>query len=62
MFRMTVPVNLLGLPTAVVRVGTRDGFPQVVQIIGAAFHETRCLAAAGAIEQRMEALTPIDPR
>ena len=60
--RMVVPVNLLGLPAAAVPVGSRDGFPQVVQIIGPPFHEMRCLAAAEAIEQQVEALTPIDPR
>ncbi len=60
--RMVVPVNLMGLPAAVVPVGTRDGFPQVVQIIGPPFHEMRCLAAAEAIEQQVEPLTPIDPR
>ena len=61
-FRMTVPVNLLGLPAAVGPGGSRDGFPQVVQIIGPPFHEMHCLAAAGAIEQQVETLTPIDPR
>ncbi len=60
--RMVVPVNLMGLPAAVVPVGTRAGFPQVVQIIGPPFHEMRCLAAAEAIEQQVEPLTPIDPR
>lgn len=62
MFRMTVPVNLLGLPAAVVPVGTRDGFPQVVQIIGPPLEEMRCLAAAEAIERQVDVLTPIDPR
>jgi Asp-tRNA(Asn)/Glu-tRNA(Gln) amidotransferase A subunit family amidase len=33
-----------------------------VQIIGPAFHEMRCLAAAEAMQQQVEALTPIDPR
>ncbi len=60
--RMTVPVNLLGLPAAVVPVGFRDGFPQVVQIIGPPLEEMRCLAAAEAIERQVEQLTPIDPR
>ena len=59
--RMVVPVNLMGLPAAVVPVGVRDGLPQVVQIIGPPFQEMRCLAAAEAIEQQVEALTPIDP-
>lgn len=61
-FRMTVAVNALGLPAAVVPVGTRDGLPQVVQIIGPPFSEMRCLAAAEAIERLVEPLTPINPR
>jgi amidase len=60
--RMTVAVNTLGLPAAVVPVGIRDGLPQVVQIIGAPGSEMRCLAAAQAIERQVEPLTPIDPR
>ncbi len=61
-FRMTVAVNALGLPAAVVPVGTRDGMPQVVQIIGPPLSEMRCLDAAAAIEQLTDPLTPIDPR
>lgn len=60
-FRMTVAVNALGLPAAVVPVGVADGLPQVVQIIGPAFAELRCLAAAEAIEAQVEPLTPIEP-
>ncbi len=61
-FRMTIAVNALGLPAAVVPVGVRDGLPQVVQIIGPPFSEMRCLAVAEAIERQVEPLTPIDPR
>ena len=61
-FRMTVAVNALGLPAAVVPVGTRDGLPQVVQVIGPPLSEMRCLDAAAAIEQLAGSLTPIDPR
>lgn len=60
-FRITVAVNALGLPSAVVPVGIGEGLPQVVQIIGPPFQELRCLAAAEAIEQQLERLTPIDP-
>lgn len=60
--RMTVAVNTLGLPAAVVPVGMRDGLPQVVQIIGPPGSEMRCLDAAAAIERQVEAITPIDPR
>jgi amidase len=61
-FRMTVAVNALGLPAAVVPVGVQDGLPQVVQIIGPPLQEMRCLAAAEAIERQVEPWTPIDPR
>lgn len=61
-FRMTVAINALGLPAAVVPVGIEDHFPQVVQIIGAPFEEMRCLAAAEAIEMQVEPLTPINPQ
>lgn len=61
-FRFTVAVNALGLPSAVVPVGTGAGMPQVVQIIGAPFAELRCLAAAEAIEAAAAPLTPIEPR
>ena len=61
-FRMTVAVNALGLPAAVVPVGLGDGFPQVVQIIGPPGSEMRCLDAARAIERQVTPLTPIDPR
>jgi amidase len=61
--RMTVAVNVLGLPSAAVPVGIgQDGLPQVVQIIGPRFREDLCLDAAAAIEARAPRLTPIDPR
>jgi len=60
-FRMTVAVNALSLPSAVVPVGLEQGLPQAVQIIGPPFAEMRCLAAAEVIEQQVQALTPIDP-
>lgn len=59
--RMTVAVSALSLPSAVVPVGLDEAMPQVVQIIGAPFTEMDCLAAAEAIEEQVEALTPIDP-
>ncbi len=60
--RMMVAINALGLPAAVVPVGLGDGLPQTVQIIGPAFQEMDCLAAAEAIEKQIDAITPIDPR
>jgi amidase len=60
--RMVVPVNILGLPAAAVPVGTDDGLPQGVQLIGAKFREDLLLDAAQAIEDRAPVLTPIQPR
>jgi len=60
-FRMTVAVNALGLPAAVVPVGIAEGLPQAVQIIGPPFAEMRCLAVAEDLETQAPALTPINP-
>jgi len=59
--RMTVAISGLSLPAAVVPVGVDEAMPQAVQIIGSPFSEMDCLAAAEAIEQQVETLTPIDP-
>lgn len=56
------PVNLLGLPAAVVPAGQADGLPVGVQMIGPAWREDVCLAAAGTIETARGATVPIDPR
>ena len=60
--RMVVPINLLGLPSCAVPVGSDDGLPQGVQLIGARFREDLVLDAAQAIEDRAPTLTPIQPR
>lgn len=60
--RMVVAVNILGLPGCVVPVGSDEGLPQAVQLIGARFNESWLLDAAAAIEARVPALTPINPR
>ena len=46
--RMVVPVNILGLPSCAVPVGSDDGLPQGVQLIGARFREDLLLDAAQA--------------
>lgn len=56
------PVNLLGLPAAVMPAGEAGGLPVGVQLIGPAWHEDLCLAAAGTIETARGATLPIDPR
>jgi amidase len=60
--RLVLPVNLLGLPAAVVPVGVSDGLPQAVQIIGSRFREDLCLDAAEAIEERHPPITPVNRR
>jgi len=60
--RMSVAVNLLGLPAVTVPAGTHDGLPQAVQVIGPRFREDICLDAAAVIEAGTGPLTPIDPR
>ena len=60
--RVTVAVNLLGLPAVAVPVGCEGGLPQAVQIIGPRFREDLCLDAAAAIEERTAPRAPIDPR
>jgi amidase len=60
--RMAIAVNALGLPAVAVPVGTEDGLPQVVQVIGPRYREDLCLDAAAALEEELGVLTPIDPR
>ena len=56
------PVNLLGLPAAVVPAGEAGAMPVGVQLIGPAWREDVCLAAANTIETARGAVLPIDPR
>ena len=57
--RMVVPINALGLPSAVVPVGVDEGLPQAVQVIGAPFRELDCLTIAERIEAESVPITPI---
>lgn len=60
--RMVMAVNALGLPAVALPVGTEDGLPQAVQVIGPRYREDLCLDAAAALEERVGTITPIDPR
>jgi amidase len=55
------PINLLGLPAAVVPAGMTSGLPIGVQLVGPAWREDVCLAAASVIEGARSPVTPIDP-
>jgi amidase len=59
--RMIVVVNLFGLPSVALPTHVAGGVPQGVQVIGRAFREDLCIAAAEAIEERLGSFTPIDP-
>ncbi|MGH8897919.1 MAG: amidase [Egibacteraceae bacterium] len=59
--RLTLLVNLLGLPAVAVPVGVWDHLPQGVQIIGPRYREDLCLDAAQALEDKLGVITPIDP-
>jgi amidase len=59
--RLTVTVNLLGLPSVAVPVGIAGGVPQGVQLIGPRYREDLCLDAAEVIENQLGKFTPIDP-
>jgi amidase len=60
--RMAMAVNALGLPAVALPVGTGNGLPQSVQVIGPRYREDLCLDAAAAVEDRLGIITPIDPR
>jgi len=60
--RVTLTVNLLGVPAVAMNAGVVDGRPQGIQIIGGRFREDLCLAAAAEVEARLGVPTPIDPR
>ncbi|MFB6824242.1 amidase [Streptomyces virginiae] len=60
--RLCTVTSFVGVPGVAVPTGTVDGLPCGVQIVGRAFREDLCLAAARAVEDRLGTLTPIDPR
>ncbi|MGW1013670.1 amidase [Streptomyces termitum] len=60
--RLCTATSFAGLPAVAVPTGTADGLPLGVQVVGRAFREDLCLDAAGAIEDRLGVLAPIDPR
>lgn len=57
-FQVSIPV--LGLPSLAVPMGTHEGLPIGVQIVGRRFREDLCLAAGEIIEFREPPICPID--
>ncbi|WP_431991575.1 amidase [Streptomyces albogriseolus] len=60
--RLCTVTSFVGVPAVAVPTGIRDGLPCGVQVVGRAFREDLCLAAAQEIEDRLGVLTPVDPR
>ncbi|MFF8913093.1 amidase [Streptomyces sp. NPDC015032] len=60
--RLCTVTSFVGVPGVAVPTGVADGLPSGVQIIGRAFREDLCLAAAQAVEARLGVFTPVDPR
>ncbi|WP_141207881.1 amidase [Streptomyces griseorubiginosus] len=60
--RLCTATSFVGVPGVAVPTGVANGLPSGVQIVGRAFREDLCLAAAQAIEDRLGVLTPIGPR
>ncbi|MER7706935.1 amidase [Kitasatospora sp. NPDC097605] len=60
--RLCSVTSFVGVPGVAVPTGVADGLPSGVQVIGRAFREDLCLAAAQEIEDRLGVLTPVDPR
>ena len=62
LLRPVLPMNMMGLPAAVVNAGMAAGLPVGVQVVGRRFADLTCLAVAEMIEQALGTITPIDPR
>ncbi|MCK7626163.1 amidase [Streptomyces sp. RS10V-4] len=60
--RLCTATSFVGVPAVAVPAGVVNGLPHGVQLIGRAYREDLCLAAAEEVERRLGVLTPIDPR
>ncbi|MFR9722185.1 amidase [Streptomyces sp. MS19] len=60
--RLCTATSFAGVPAVAVPTGVADGLPHGVQLVGRAFREDLCLAAAQAVEDRLGTFTPLDPR
>ncbi|GAA2448382.1 amidase [Streptomyces macrosporus] len=59
--RLCTVTSFAGVPAVAVPAGVWGGLPQGVQIVGQAFREDRCLAAAAVVERGVGRLTPVGP-
>ncbi|NBE56214.1 amidase [Streptomyces boluensis] len=59
--RLCTATSFVGVPAVAVPTGLVDGLPAGVQVVGRAFREDVCLAAAQEIEDRLGVLTPVGP-
>ncbi|GAB2727170.1 amidase [Kitasatospora kifunensis] len=59
--RLCTATSFVGVPGVAVPTGLADGLPTGVQIVGRAFREDLCLAAAQAVEDGLGILTPVEP-
>ncbi|OKI07999.1 indole acetimide hydrolase [Streptomyces sp. CB02923] len=60
--RLCTATSFVGVPAVAVPTGVVEGLPYGVQLVGRAYREDLCLAAAEAVERRLGVITPIDPR
>ncbi|KUL52344.1 indole acetimide hydrolase [Streptomyces sp. NRRL F-4489] len=60
--RLCTATSFVGVPAVAVPAGVVNGLPHGVQLIGRAYREDLCLAAAEEVERRLGVPTPIDPR
>lgn len=60
--RLPTASTYVGVPAVAVPTGLASGLPQGIQILAGMYREDLCLDAAQRIEERLGALTPLDPR
>ena len=55
---MTIPASLAGLPAASVPMGSADGLPVGLQVVGPATRDSRVLRVAAALEKALGPAAP----
>ena len=62
LLRFISPANVLGLPSAAIPIGVKDGLPTGVQVYADRWRDDLALSGAEAIEAVVGQICPIDPR